>query len=338
MKLLVTGGLGFIGSNFIRYIFNKYPNYQVTNLDKVTYCGNQENLRDIEKSHNYHFVNGDICNFELVNSLLKKIKPDAIVNFAAESHNSNAAANPGIFFETNVLGTQRLLEAARKNKVPRFHHVSTCEVYGQLALDGQEAFTEDSPYKPRTPYNASKASSDHAVRAYFETFNLPVTISNCGNNYGPFQFPEKLIPLFTTNAIENIPLPIYRQSQNKREWIHVLDHCRAIDLILQKGKIGETYNIGTGIEKSVEEITEIILATLGKPDSLKKYVEDRPGHDTRYLLNSSKINRELGWFPEIDFNSGIVETIKWYVKNREWWEPLKKRLQVQEEKWDGKKD
>lgn len=332
--ILITGGAGFIGSNFIQYIFNKYPDYNIINLDKLTYCGNLANLSDFDKDKRYKFIEGDICNFELVNNILKKYKPDCIVNFAAESHNSYAIINPSIFFKTNLLGTQTLLEAARKNNIYRFHHISTCEVYGDLELDSNEKFTEETPYRPNTPYNASKAAADLAVRAYFKTFKLPVTISNCCNNYGPYQFPEKIIPLFVSNLLDNKKVPIYKSSQNKREWIHVIDHCEAIDLILKKGKIGETYNIGTGIEKSIEEITEIILKVLSKAKTMKTYVEDRPGHDRRYLLDSSKIMNNLGWKPNINFEQGIKETIQWYVKNRSWWEPLKEKRFIEEEKWN----
>lgn len=337
MKLLVTGGAGFIGSDFIRYWISKYSKDQILNLDILTHAGNLENLTDIEKENpqRYQFVQGDIGDYELVDTLVKDFNPDIIVNFAAESHNSYAVLNPTIFFKTNVLGTQNLLEVARKNSVPRFHHISTCEVYGDLPLDSDEKFSEDSPLRPRTPYNASKAGADLAVRAYHETYHLPTTVSNCGNNYGPYQFPEKLIPLFVTNLLEDKPIPLYKSSQNRREWIHVLDHCHAIDLIIKKGKIGEVYNVGTGIEKSIEEIAAIILKVLGKPDSFKKYVPDRPGHDRRYLLDSSKIERELGWKPEIDFDEGVKATIEWYQKNPQWWKPLKERLKVQEEDWIG---
>ena len=336
MRLIVTGGAGFIGSNFIRYWLEKYLEDEIINLDVLTYAGNLDNLKDIENNKNYRFVKGDICDFELVENLVKEFKPDYIVNFAAESHNSWAVINPTIFFKTNLLGTQNLLEVCRKNKVPRFHHISTCEVYGDLALDSKEKFTEENHYKPNTPYNASKAAADLAVRAYFKTFNLPVTISNCCNNYGPYQFPEKIISLFTTNLLENKKVPLYKNSQNKREWIHVLDHCKAIDLILKKGKIGETYNVGTEVEKSIEDITEIILRSLNKDESMKEYVEDRPGHDRRYLLDSSKIKKELGWTLKISFEEGIKETIEWYRNNRVWWEPLKNKKLVQENQWEKK--
>ena len=268
--------------------------------------------------------------------LMEKQPPDVIVNFAAESHNSRAVLNPRRFFETNVMGTQMLLDLARKHGVVRFHHISTCEVYGDLPLDSPEKFTERHPYRPRTPYNASKAAADHAVRAYFETYRLPVTISNCSNNYGHYQHPEKVIPLFTTHALDNKPLPLYRNSRNRREWLAVLDHCRAIDLIIQKGEIGETYNIGSGVEQSIEEIADAILAALDKPTSLKTYVPDRPGHDRRYLLDSSKIRRELGWEPQIDFESGLRDTVRWYVENRTWWAAIRKKEDspaIQEDAW-----
>jgi len=337
--ILVTGGAGFIGSNFVRYWLNKYDDDIIVNLDKLTYAGNKNSLKDVEIKFGkrYVFVKGDICNLDLVNHLIQKHKIDIIVNFAAESHNSNAIENPGIFFKTNVLGTQALLEAAQLNNIERFHHISTCEVYGDLPLDSDEIFTEESPYKPRTPYNASKAGADMVVRSYSETFHVPITISNCSNNYGPYQFPEKLISLFATNLLDNKHVSMYKSSQNKREWLHVLDHCKAIDLILKHGKAGETYNIGSGIEKSIDEISKIIFSFLEKPDSLKNIVSDRPGHDRRYLLNSEKIRTELGWKPEIEFEDGIKETLKWYTDNREWWEPLKKKLLVEEGNWENKK-
>jgi dTDP-glucose 4,6-dehydratase len=336
-KLLITGGAGFIGCNFIKFWLNKYPLDKVLNLDLLTYAGNLNNLNNLEDNPNYRFVKGDICDFSLVNYIVQEFKPDFVVNFAAESHNSLAIINPTIFFKTNLLGTQNLLEVCRKNKVPRFHHISTCEVYGDLSLDSQEKFTEETPYKPNTPYNAAKASADLAVRAYHKTFGLPITISNCCNNYGPYQFPEKLIPLFVTNLLDNRKVPLYQNSSNKREWVHVLDHCKAIALILEHGKIGETYNVGTGVEKSVEEITNIILKTIDMPESMKTYVKDRPGHDRRYLLDSSKITSELGWNPEIDFELGMDQTIQWYKDNRSWWEPLKRKLIVQEEEWSNNK-
>ena len=237
-----------------------------------------------------------------------------IVNFAAESHNSRAILHPRRFFETNVMGTQVLLDAARKYDVQRFHHISTCEVYGELPLDSPDAFSENAPYRPQTPYNASKAAADHLVNAYFHSFNMPITISNCANNYGPYQHPEKLIPLFTTNAIQDLPLTLYRSSHNRREWLHVEDHCRAIAAVIKRGKIGETYNVGSGVEKSIEEISDFILDVLNKPQDLKTYVPDRPGHDCRYLLDSGKITRDVSWEPTIEFEDGMRETIQWYLR------------------------
>ena len=279
------------------------------------------------------FVQGDICDRELAESTLREHAVDVVVNFAAESHNSLAVVDPTRFFRTNVLGTQTLLDASRAAGVERFHHVSTCEVYGDLALDSDEVFTEESPYRPRTPYNASKAGADHAVRAYFETFGLPVTITNCSNNYGPFQFPEKVIPLFTTNALDDEPLPMYASTQNKREWLHVLDHCAAIDLVLGAGAPGETYNVGSGIEATIEDIADRVLELAGKPASLKTIVPDRPGHDRRYLLDATKIREELGWAPARGFDEGLAETVDWYRENRAWWKPLKARAPVEETAW-----
>jgi dTDP-glucose 4,6-dehydratase len=279
------------------------------------------------------FVEGDIGDRELAERVLRDEELDTIVNFAAESHNSLAVVDPGRFFRTNVLATQTLLEAARTVGVRRFHHISTCEVYGDLPLDTDEEFTEDSPYRPRTPYNASKASADHAVRAYSETYGLPVTITNCSNNYGPYQFPEKVIPLFVTNALDDLPLPLYASTQNRREWLHALDHCSAIELVLQTGVEGETYNVGSGVEKSIEEIADGVLELTGKPATLKTIVPDRPGHDRRYLLDSSKLRRELGWEPVVDFERGLQETVAWYTEHRDWWEPLKDRAPVEETAW-----
>jgi len=258
---------------------------------------------------------------------------DVVVNFAAESHNSLAVLEPGRFIRTNVLGTQVLLEAARKIKIQRFHHVSTCEVFGDMALDDPGAFTEESPYRPRTPYNASKAAADHVVRAYFETYGLPVTISNCSNNYGPYQFPEKLVPLFVTNALDDRPLPMYASTKNRREWLHVDDHCSGIERILVAGREGETYNIGSGEEATIEEIADRILALTGKPDELKTIVPDRPGHDRRYLLDSSKIRRDLGWEPTVTMDDGLAATVEWYTANRHWWESLKARAAIDETAW-----
>ena len=331
MRILVTGAAGFIGSNFVHYWLDRHPDDSIVALDLLTYAGNRASLDDVEDR--ISFVQGDIADLEAMEALLREQEIDIVVNFAAESHNSLAVVDPGRFFQTNVLGTQSLLEAARRAGGTRFHHVSTCEVYGDLALDSDESFTEDSPFRPRTPYNASKAGGDHAVRAYFETWGLPTTITNCSNNYGPFQFPEKVIPLFVTNALDDKPLPMYASTQNRREWLHVRDHCRAIELALEHGKPGETYNVGSGVEASIEEIADRILELTGKPESLKTIVPDRPGHDRRYLLDSSRIERELGWQPEIGFEEGLLETVEWYSANRAWWEPLKERLQVEETAW-----
>ncbi len=328
-SLLVTGGAGFIGSNFVRHWVGGHPDDRVVVLDLLTYAGNRANLADLEGRHT--FVEGDIGDAQLVEGVLREHETDVVVNFAAESHNSYAIVNPGAFFRTNVMGTQVLCEAARRAGVRRFHHISTCEVYGDLDLDAVELFTESSPYRPRTPYNASKASGDHVVRAYHETFGLPITITNCANNYGAYQFPEKVIPLFATRALDDRPLPVYASSENRREWIHVLDHCRAIELVIERGRVGETYHVGTGVEKSVEEIADLVLGALGKPGSLKTTVPDRPGHDRRYALDWTKIRRELGWQPEVPFDRGIAETVSWYADQRAWWRPLLDRAPVNEE-------
>jgi dTDP-glucose 4,6-dehydratase len=331
VRLLVTGAAGFIGSNFAHYWLERYPDDELVALDLLTYAGNRANLAAVEDR--ITFVEGDIADLELTERLLSMHDLDVVVNFAAESHNSLAVLDPGLFARTNVLGTQLLLEAARRTGVERFHHVSTCEVYGDLPLDSDESFTEETPYRPRTPYNASKAAADHYVRAYHETFDLPVTITNCSNNYGPFQFPEKVIPLFVTNALDDRELPMYASTQNKREWLHVRDHCHAIELVLQAGRVGETYNVGSGVEASIEEIADRVLELTGKPDSLKSIVPDRPGHDRRYLLDSSKLRRELGWEPEISWEDGLRETVEWYAANRAWWEPLRERAPVEETAW-----
>ena len=329
MRLLVTGGAGFIGSNFVHYWLERHPADEVVVLDLLTYAGERSSLADVEAR--IAFTEGDIADLDLCEELLKGV--DVVVNFAAESHNSLAVVDPGRFFRTNVLGTQTLLEAARNAGVRRFHHVSTCEVYGDLPLESDEVFTEESPYRPRTPYNASKAGADHAVRAYHETYGLPISITNCSNNYGPFQFPEKAIPLFVTNALDDAALPLYASTRNKREWLHVRDHCRAIELVLESGRVGETYNVGSGVEKTIDEIADTVLELTGKPPSLKAIVPDRPGHDRRYLLDSSKIRRELGWRPDVPFDDGMRETVEWYAAQRAWWEPLKERALVQETAW-----
>lgn len=318
--LLITGGAGFIGSNFVRYWLQTHPDDQIINFDALTYAGNLENLRDTEANPLYRFVQGDIGDYEKARAALEGV--DWVVNFAAESDNNRAIGDPGIFVKTNVLGTQTFLAAARDAGVKRFHHISTCEVFGELELDETRLFREEDAYMPKTPYNASKAAANHLVMAYYYTYKLPVTISHCANNYGPYQFPEKVIPVFATKALRNEQLPLFKSSQNRREWIHVLDHARAIDLILHKGRVGEAYNIGTLVEKSVEEIADVILDTLGKPQSLKTYVPDRPQHDKRYVLDPTKIQTELGWKAEVDFDQGIRETVLWYKEHPEWWEPL----------------
>jgi len=334
MRLLVTGGAGFIGSNFVHYWLERHPDDHLVVLDLLTYAGDRRSLAGVEDR--IVFVQGDIGDLEGCGRLMEAEGIEVVVNFAAESHNSLAVVDPSLFFRTNALGTQTLLEAARHaGRLERFHHVSTCEVYGDLPLDTDEVFTESSPYRPRTPYNASKAAADHAVRAYHETYGLPVTITNCSNNYGPAQFPEKVIPLFVTNALDDLDLPLYASTQNKREWLHVRDHCRAIELVLEQGRVGETYNVGSGVEKSIEEIADAVLELTGKPESLKTIVADRPGHDRRYLLDSTKLRRELGWKPDIAFEDGMRETVEWYGANRAWWKPLKERALVQETAWSA---
>ncbi len=333
MRLLITGGAGFIGSNFARFWTKHRPEDTLVVLDLLTYAGNRSSLADLEEANLIEFVHGDIGDQPLVEQLIEKNSIDTIVNFAAESHNSLAVLDPARFLRTNVLGTQALCDAARRMEVPRFHHISTCEVYGDLPLDSDESFKEDSPYRPRTPYNASKAAADHVVRSYVETFGLGATITNCCNNYGPYQFPEKVIPLFSTLAIRGEPLPLYASTQNKREWLHVDDHCRAIAAVLERGRLGETYLVGSGREASIEEIADTVLKVTGRPASLKTIVPDRPGHDRRYLLDSTKIRTELGWQPEVDFDLGIAATIGWYQDNIDWWEPLIGRSPVVETSW-----
>jgi dTDP-glucose 4,6-dehydratase len=331
MQLLVTGGAGFIGSNFVRYWAAEHPLDTIVVYDALTYAGNRENIAGLEDRT--VFVHGDICDLKQATKTLEDNSVELIVNFAAESHNSLAVLDPGRFFQTNVIGTQTMLEAARRVSVPRFHHISTCEVYGDLALDSEDAFTESYPYRPRTPYNASKAGADHAVRAYVETYHLPATITNCCNNYGPYQFPEKVIPLFATQAIADEPLTMYSSTQNKREWLHVSDHCSAIDLVVRNGRLGETYHVGSGDEATIEQIADAVLEALDKPQSLKSIIEDRPGHDRRYLLDCTKIRDELGWEPKIGFGDGLAETVRWYAANPDWWKPLLDRAPVTEGAW-----
>lgn len=338
MRLLVTGGAGFIGSNFVRYWVGAHPDDDVVVLDALTYAGNRANLEALEKTKRVRFVHGDIANEGLVEKTLKSAGITTVVNFAAESHNSLAVLDPSLFFRTNVLGTQSLCEASRRSGVERFHHISTCEVYGDLALDSPESFTEESPYRPRTPYNASKAGSDHVVRSYGLTFDLPITITNCCNNYGPYQFPEKVIPLFITRALAGERLPLYRSTENRREWLFVDDHCRAIDAVITRGRLGETYNVGSGFEASIDQVADAVLENVGAPLSLKTIVADRPGHDRRYLLDSSKIRDELGWHIETDFTSGLAATVEWFRDHESWWRPLIGRSPVEEAAWASTKD
>jgi dTDP-glucose 4,6-dehydratase len=327
MRLLVTGAAGFIGSNFVRHWRAQHPGDEIVGYDLMTYAGNEANL----EGTGARLIVGDIADGELAERTLTGEKIDVVVNFAAESHNSLAVQDPVRFFRTNVTGTVALLEAAARAGVSRFHHVSTCEVYGDMALDDPGAFTEGSPYRPRTPYNASKAAADHAVRAWYETYGIPITISNCSNNYGPYQFPEKVVPLFITNALDGLPLPMYASTEHKREWLHVEDHCRAIERILIDGTVGETYNIGSGVEASIEKIAETIISLTGASSDLKQIVPDRPGHDRRYLLDSTKIKTSLGWEPQFTFDEGLSTTVEWYRENRAWWEPLRERALVDEQ-------
>ena len=317
-KLLITGGAGFIGSNFIHYILDKYPEYEIINLDLLTYCGNLENLKDIN-SQNYTFIKGNIADKELVDEIVKDV--DYIVNFAAESHVDRSIEDPEIFIKSNILGTQNLLNAAKKHKIKKFLQVSTDEVYGSLGKTGY--FTEETPLQANSPYSASKAGADLMVRAYHNTFDLPVNITRCSNNYGQYQFPEKLIPLMISNALEDKKLPVYGDGKNIRDWLHVYDHCTAIDLVLHKGEPGEVYNIGGHNEKENIEIVKLILSTLNKPESLIEYVTDRLGHDRRYAIDSDKIRKELGWKPKYTFETGIIETINWYIENQDWIENVK---------------
>ena len=316
-NVLVTGGAGFIGSNFVRYFLGKHPEVVVVNFDKLTYAGNLENLADLAAHPSYRFVRGDICELPVVQEALRKYRIDAIVHFAAESHVDRSILGAAEFARTNVLGTQVLLDAAREAGVAKFLHVSTDEVYGSLGETGR--FTESTPLHPNSPYAASKAASDHLALAYHHTFRLPVVMTRCSNNYGPYQFPEKLIPLMIINALNDKPLPVYGDGLYVRDWLHVLDHCAAIDLVLHRGKAGEVYNIGGNNEWKNIDIVRRILTTLGKPESLIAYVKDRPGHDRRYAIDASKIHAELGWKPSYGFETGIAGTIEWYVHHRPWW-------------------
>lgn len=320
MKILVTGGAGFIGSNFIRYWLNKYPDDNIANLDALTYAGNLENLSDLENAPSYKFIKGDICDQAVVNDAVKGI--DLIVNFAAESHVDRSIINSGDFIRTNVEGTRMLLDAAKNNGGIRFHHISTDEVFGALGMS-DPAFNEKTAYDPRSPYSASKAASDHLARAYYHTHKLPITISNCSNNYGPYQFPEKVIPLFITNLLENKKVPVYGQGKNVRDWIYVDDHNSGVEAIIKKGKIGETYCLGGASELSNLELTKIILKSIGQGEGMIEYVADRPGHDLRYAMDFTKAKNELGWEPAMSFAAGIQKTIEWYKDNQAWWKNIK---------------
>ena len=323
MKLLITGGAGFIGSNFVRHMVRRYPNYEIVNLDLLTYAGNLESLRDIEDAPNYKFVRGDIADRSFIMQLFEQERFDIVVNFAAESHVDRSITEPGIFVQTNVLGTQVLLDASKEYSVKRYHQVSTDEVYGDLPLDRPDLFfTEETPLHTSSPYSSSKASADLFVLAYFRTFGLPVTISRCSNNYGPYQFPEKLIPLMIIRALDNAKLPVYGKGENVRDWLHVEDHCSAIDLIIHNGRAGEVYNIGGHNEKTNLEVVKTVLKTLGKPESLISYVTDRPGHDLRYAIDATKLETELGWKPKYTFETGIAQTIEWYLTHKEWWQRI----------------
>ena len=323
-NILVTGGAGFIGSNFVRYMLNKHQDYKIVNLDLLTYAGNIKSLDDIKDNSNYLFVKGDIADNKLVDKIVSDKKINVIINFAAESHVDRSITNPDIFVKTNVLGTQNLLEVAKKYKIEKFFQISTDEVYGSLGKTG--FFTEKTPLSPNSPYSASKASADLLVMAYHHTFGLNVNITRCSNNYGPYQFPEKLIPLFITNALDNKQVPLYGDGLNIRDWLFVEDHCSAIDTVLHKGKNGEIYNIGGNNEKTNKYITDTILKYLGKDSSLIKYVADRLGHDRRYAIDATKIKEELGWQPAYKFEQAIEKTIEWYLNNKDWWQPLKNKL------------
>ena len=322
-KIIVTGGAGFIGGNFVHYMMKKYSDYKIICLDCLTFAGNLETLESVADNPNFRFVKADITDREAVFKLFEEEHPDIVVNFAAESHVDRSIESPGIFLNTNILGTQTLMDACRKYGIERYHQVSTDEVYGDLPLDRPDLFfTEETPIHTSSPYSASKASADLLVGAYYRTYGLPVTISRCSNNYGPYHFPEKLIPLMIINTLHNKPLPVYGKGENVRDWLYVEDHCKAIDLIIHKGTVGEVYNIGGHNEKANIEIVKIILKELGKGEELITYVADRKGHDLRYAIDPTKIHNELGWLPETKFEDGIKKTIKWYLDNKDWWEKI----------------
>lgn len=323
MTIIVTGGAGFIGSNFVFHMLQAHPDYRIVCLDKLTYAGNLSTLEPVLQQDNFRFVKADICDRQAVDKLFQEEKPDIVVNFAAESHVDRSIENPGIFLETNIMGTAVLMDACRKYGIQRYHQVSTDEVYGDLPLDRPDLFfTEETPLHTSSPYSSSKASADLLVMAYYRTYGLPVTISRCSNNYGPYHFPEKLIPLMIANALADKPLPVYGNGENVRDWLYVEDHCRAIDLIIHNGKVGEVYNVGGHNEKRNIDIVRIICQELGKPESLIVHVEDRKGHDRRYAIDPAKIHRELGWLPESKFEDGIKKTIKWYLEHKKWWQDI----------------
>ena len=326
MKLLVTGGAGFIGSNFVHYILEKYPEDQVINLDLLTYAGNIHNLDDVKDNPNHIFVQGNINNRELVRHLVKTYGITHFVNFAAESHVDRSILNPEIFVETNIQGTLALLNVAKEMGIEKYLQVSTDEVYGSLGAEGY--FTEETPLAPNSPYSASKTGADLLVRSYYETYGINVNITRCSNNYGPYHFPEKLIPLMITNAMDEKQLPIYGDGENIRDWLHVIDHCQAIDLVLRKGRKGEVYNIGGHNERTNNQIVDIIIEQLGVSRDLITYVDDRLGHDKRYAIDPTKLETELGWKPEHTFDTGILETIEWYLNNEDWWRPLKEQAKL----------
>jgi len=323
MKVLVTGGAGFIGGNFVHYMVDKYPNYQIVCLDALTYAGNLETLESVMAKPNFKFVKGDIADRLFINKLFEDEQFDVVINFAAESHVDRSITDPGIFIETNVMGTQVLLDAAKKMNVKRYHQVSTDEVYGDLPLDRPDLFfTEETPLHTSSPYSASKASADLLCLAYARTYKMPITISRCSNNYGPYHFPEKLIPLMISRALNNESLPVYGNGENVRDWLHVYDHCTAIDLIVHDGKPGEVYNVGGHNERTNLEVVKTILRELGKTESLITYVKDRPGHDMRYAIDPTKIETQLGWKPKYNFDTGIQQTIEWYLNNENWWKHI----------------
>ena len=328
MKYIITGGAGFIGGNFIHYMLSKYPDDAFICYDALTYAGNIETLQNVMQCPNFAFCKGDITDRESVFSLFETERPDVVVNFAAESHVDRSIDNPGVFLHTNIIGTQILMDACRKYGIARYHQVSTDEVYGDLPLDRPDLFfTEETPIHTSSPYSASKASADLLVLAYGRTYNLPITISRCSNNYGPYQFPEKLIPLMIINAQSDKPLPVYGKGENIRDWLYVIDHCKAIDLILKKGRNGEIYNIGGHNEMRNIDVVKLILSKLNKPESLIAYVTDRAGHDLRYAIDPSKIHAELGWLPETKFADGLKLTIKWYLENVNWWKSCQEKDQ-----------